>query len=65
MQHGGNRVGEEEYRELEHREQMKKGLKKVMRSQDLHVGLLLMMASMDQAAGSKISVEAEIEDDHG
>ena len=36
---GGERVGEEEYKELEHREQMKKGLKEVAKNKDLHIGL--------------------------
>ena len=57
VQFGGERVGEEEYKELEHREQMKKGMKKVMQSKDLRVGLLMMMATMDQAAGNKIGEE--------
>lgn len=36
---------------------MKKGMKKVMRSKDLHIGLLMMMATMDQAAGNSIGEE--------
>ena len=61
IQYGGERVGEEEYKELEHREQMKKGMKKVMKNKDFHIGLLMMMATMDQAAGNKIGEE----DDEG
>eukprot|EP00913_Durusdinium_trenchii_P017460 g16408.t1 len=65
VQHGGDRVGEEEYKELEHREQMKKGLKKVMKNKDLHIGLLLMMATMDQATDSKIDEGADTDEDKG
>ena len=50
----GDRIGTEEFQELEHREQMKKGLKKVMKGKkDLHIGLLMMMANMEAAAGSR------------
>lgn len=39
----GDRVGEEEYQELEHREKMKRGLKKVIKKKkEIHVGLLLL-----------------------
>ena len=56
----GDRVGEEEFQELEHRENMKKGLKKVMKNKkDLHVGLLLMMANMEIAAGSRAGGQYE------
>ena len=44
---------------------MKKGLKKVMKSKDLHIGLLLMMTTMDQAAASNIPEENEKEDEQG
>ena len=50
----GDRIGTEEFQELEHREQMKKGLKKVMKGKkELRIGLLMMMAKMDVAAGSR------------
>ena len=62
VQFGGERVGEEEYKELEHREQMKKGMKRVMQSKDLRVGLLMMMATMDQAAGNKTEDEKNEEE---
>ena len=39
-------------------EQMNKGLKKLMRSKDLHVGLLLLMASMDQAGAPCFSTSS-------
>ena len=44
---------------------MKKGLKKVMKNTNLHIGLLLMMAAMVQAAGSKISEGTEMDEDQG
>ena len=64
IQYGGERVGEEECRELEHREQMKRGMKRVWKSKDLRVGLLMMMATMDQAAGNKIGEEEDEEQGH-
>ena len=56
----GDRIGTDEFQELEHREQMKKGLKKVMKGKkDLRIGLLMMMASMDVAAGSRTNGKEE------
>ena len=52
----GDRIGREEFQEMEHREQMKRGLKKAMKGKkDLHIGLLMMMANMEMAAGSKVN----------
>ena len=52
----GDKIGREEFQEMEHREQMKRGLKKVMKGKkDLHIGLLMMMANMEMAAGSKVN----------
>ena len=35
----GDHVGEEEFLELEHKERVRKGTKKILKGKDLHVGL--------------------------
>lgn len=50
----GDRVGYEEYKDLdlEYQYQIKRGAKKMMNSEDLRIGLLLLMASVSSVAGS-------------
>ena len=56
----GERVGREEYKEIEHQYQIKKGTKKLMKGgKDLRVGLLLLMASLDTVAGEQMNHETE------
>ena len=37
VNYGGDRDGQEEHQELEHKERMRKGLKKVMKGKELHI----------------------------
>ena len=55
----GDRVGTEEYKDLEYQYQIKKGTMKMMKSKDIRIGLLLLMASMNSVAGSPIGAKGE------
>ena len=48
----GDRVGFEEYKELEHRERMRKGTQKVLKNKNLHVGLIWLLSNLESVAGS-------------
>ena len=48
----GDRVGHEEYRELEHRERMRKGTQKVLKNKNLHVGLIWLLSNLQSVAGA-------------
>ena len=52
-----DRAGTEEYRDLEYQYQIKKGTMKMMKSKDIRIGLLLLMASMNSVAGSPVEKE--------
>ena len=60
----GDRVGFEEYKELEHRERMRKGTQKVLKNKNLHVGLIWLLSNLESVAGSPTE-EANNEDDDG
>ena len=61
----GDRVGTEEYNDLEHQYQIKKGAKKMMKSKDIRIGLLLLMANMNSVAGSQVATEEKASADYG
>ena len=46
-----DRVGEYEYQELEHEEKMKRATKKILKDKSFHVGMIMMMSNLYQAAG--------------
>ena len=48
----GDRVGEEEFHEIEKEYQMKMSLKKFNKSKDLRIGLLMLMANLGKASGA-------------
>ena len=48
----GDRVGHEEYRELEHSERMRKGTQKVLKNKNLHVGLIWLPSNLESVAGA-------------
>ena len=48
----GDRVGEEEFHEIEKEYQMKMSLKKFNKSKDLRIGLLMPMAKLGKASGA-------------
>lgn len=60
----GDRVGFEEYKELEHRERMRKGTQKVLKNKNLHVGLIWLLSNLESVAGSPTE-EANNEEDDG
>ena len=47
----GDRIGEDEFGEFEHKERMRKGTKKILKGKNLHVGLLLLLANLHEATG--------------
>ena len=47
----GDRVGEEQFQEIEKEYQMKMSLKKFNKSKDLRIGLLMLMANLGKASG--------------
>ena len=56
----GERVGREEYKDIEYQYQIKRGTNKLMKGgKDLRVGLLLLMASLDTVAGEPMNYETE------
>ena len=61
----GDRVGTEEYKDLEYQYQIKKGTMKMMKSKDIRIGLLLLMARMNSVAGSPIEQEEKTGNDYG
>ena len=48
----GDRVGEEEFHEIEKEYQTKISLKKFNKSKDLRIGLLMLMANLGKASGA-------------
>ena len=61
----GDRVGTEEYNDLEYQYQIRKGAKKMMKSKDIRIGLLLLMANMNSVAGSQTEAEEKSSTDYG
>ena len=60
----GNRVGQEEYRELEHRERMRKGTQKVLKNKNLHVGLIWLLSNLESVAGMETEKTSDEEGDN-
>ena len=58
----GDRVGQEEYKELEHRERMRKGTQKVLKNKNLHVGLIWLLSNLESVAGAPTT---EADDEEG
>ena len=58
----GDRVGHDEYKELEHRERMRKGTQKVLKNKNLHVGLIWLLSNLESVAGMKVE---EANDEEG
>ena len=51
-----DRVGEEEFREIEKKYQLKIGLKKFNKSKDVRIGLLMLMKNLGKMRRNSISV---------
>ncbi|CAK9041426.1 unnamed protein product [Durusdinium trenchii] len=51
------RIAAEGYRALEHREQMKKGTKKILKGKNLNEGMIMLLSSLYQAAGEPTGEE--------
>ena len=49
-----DRVGEYEFRELEHEEKMKRATKKILKDKNLHVGMIMLLSNLYQAAGEPV-----------
>ena len=60
----GDRVGHEEYKELESRERMRKGTQKVLKNKNLHVGLIWLLSNLESAAGMKTEEANDEEGDN-
>ena len=55
----GERIGFQEFKDLEHKERMRKATKKVMKVKDLHVGLLMILSRLDEVAGTDLEEKEE------
>ena len=60
----GDRVGHEEYKEIEHRERMRKGTQKVLKNKNLHVGLIWLLSNLESVAGMKTEEANDEEGDN-
>ena len=47
----GDRVGEEEFRELEEQHNLKQSVKKFGKSKDMRIGLLMLLSTLTRATG--------------
>eukprot|EP00913_Durusdinium_trenchii_P000510 g466.t1 len=55
----GDRIGQQEFKDLEYKERMRKATRKIMKVKDLHVGLLMVLSRLDEAAGKDPEKEEE------
>ena len=49
-----DRVGEYEFKELEHEGKMKRATKKILKDKNLHVGMIVLLSNLYQAAGEPV-----------
>ena len=61
----GDRVGEQEYHELEHNYQLKQGMKTLGKGRDLRIGLLLLLANMERSTAMSTEEKSESHFDFG
>ena len=47
----GERIGQQEFKDLEYKERMRKATKKIMKVKDPHVGMLMILSRLDEVAG--------------
>ena len=55
----GDRIGQQEFKDLEYKERMRKATRKIMKVKDLHVGLLMILSRLDEATGKDPGKEEE------
>ena len=55
----GERIGQQEFKDLEYKERMRKATKKIMKVKDLHVGLLMILSRLEEVAGKDPEQEEE------
>ena len=53
----GDRVGEQEFREIEEQRRMKQGMKKFGKSKDLRIGLLMLLATINKVDSTSTEVK--------
>ena len=55
----GERIGLQEFKDLEYKERMRKATRKIMKVKDLRVGLLMIMSRLDEVAGTDLKEKEE------
>ena len=55
----GERIGKQEFMDLEYKERMRKATKKIMKVKDMHVGMLMILSRLGEVAGEPTEEEAK------
>ena len=59
----GDRVGEQEFREIEEEHQLRQGMKKFGKNKDLRIGLLMLLTTINQVGSTATEVKEKDETD--